>query len=133
VKIVATLILLFSGTTLLELSILLELGRRIGTWYTLAIVILTAVVGGTLAKIEGLEVLRRTQDRLTQGILPSDELLHGALILAGALLLLTPGLLTDATGLLLLIRPTRSLVATWLKRWLRGKLERGTVITYTRL
>jgi len=133
VKIVATLILLFSGTTLLELSILLELGRRIGTWYTLVLVILTAVVGGTLAKIEGLEVLRRTQDRLTQGILPSDELLHGALILAGALLLLTPGLLTDATGLLLLIRPTRSLVATWLKKWLRGKLERGTVITYTRL
>ena len=132
-KIVATLTLLFSGTTLLELSILLELGRRIGTWYTLAIVILTAVVGGTLAKIEGLEVLRRTQDRLAQGILPSDELLHGVLILAGALLLLTPGLLTDATGLLLLIRPTRNLVATWLKRWLRGKLERGTVITYTRL
>lgn len=132
-RIIATLILLFSTTTLLELSILLELGRRIGTWYTLAIVILTAVVGGTLAKIEGLEVLRRTQDRLAQGILPSDELLHGVLILAGALLLLTPGLLTDATGLLLLIRPTRNLLALWLKRWLRGKLDQGTVITYTRL
>ena len=132
-RIIATLVLLISFTTLLELAILLQLGRAIGTLPTLAIVIVTALVGGTLAKIEGTGVLRRSQEQLAQGLLPADELLHGVLILAGGLLLLTPGILTDITGILLLAPPTRRLAAEWLKRKLRRMIEQGTVVTYTRL
>ena len=132
-RIVAGLTLLFSATTILELAILLQLGRHIGTWPTLAVVVVTAVLGGTLAKIEGLGVLRRAQEQLAQGIPPADELLHGVLIFGGALLLLTPGLLTDATGLLLLARPSRRVVVEWLKHKLRHMLEQGTAVTYHRL
>jgi UPF0716 protein FxsA len=133
VRLFAVLAFLITLTTLLELAILLELGRRVGVLATLALVIVTAVLGGWLMKTEGLGVLRRTQEQLAQGLLPADELLHGVLILAGGLLLLTPGLLTDTTGLLLLFPPTRRLVAEWLKRKLRRMIEQGTVVTYYRL
>ena len=132
-RIAIGLTLLFSVTTILELAILLELGRQIGTWPTLAVVLVTAVLGGTLAKVEGLGVLRRAQEQLAQGLPPADELLHGVLIFGGALLLLTPGLLTDLTGLLLLAPPTRRIAAEWLKRRLRRMLEQGRGVTYHRL
>lgn len=132
-RLVAALVLLIAFTTLLELAILLELGRHVGVLPTLALVVFTAVLGGWLMKTEGLGVLRRTQEQLAQGLLPADELLDGVLILAGGLLLLTPGLLTDITGIFLLFPPTRRLVAERLKRKLRRMIEQGTVVTYTRL
>ena len=92
------LLLLFIALPLAEIVLLIEIGSRIGTLATLAILVLTAVLGASLAYREGLKVLWRIQQKMAQGIMPDEELIDGVLILAAGIVLLTPGLLTDAAG-----------------------------------
>ena len=114
------LLVLFIALPLAEIVLLIEIGSRIGTLATLAILVLTAVLGASLAHREGLKVLWRIQEKMAQGILPDEELIDGVLILAAGIVLLTPGLLTDAAGLLLLVPGSRLA----LKRWLRERFSR---------
>ena len=113
------LLVLFVTLPLAEIVLLIEVGSRIGTLATLAILVLTAVVGASLAHREGLRVLWRIQEKMAQGIMPDEELIDGVLILAAGIVLLTPGLLTDAAGLLLLAPGSRLA----LKRWLRNRFS----------
>ena len=113
------LLVLFIALPLAEIVLLIEIGSRIGTLATLAILVLTAVLGASLAHREGLKVLWRIQEKMAQGIMPDEELIDGVLILAAGLVLLTPGLLTDAAGLLLLVPGSRLA----LKRWLRNRFS----------
>lgn len=114
------LALLFIGLPLLELAILVRLGMWIGFWPTMAIVVGTGVLGALLAHAQGLLVWVRIQRELVQGRMPASELVDGFLILVGGIVLLTPGLLTDLCGFLLLVPWTRS----WFKRYLRRRFER---------
>ena len=114
------LLVLFIALPLAEIVLLIEIGSRIGTLATLAILVLTAVLGASLAHREGLKVLWRIQEKMAQGIMPDEELIDGVLILAAGIVLLTPGLLTDAAGLLLLMPGSRLA----LKRWLRERFSR---------
>ena len=120
---VLKLILLFTLTPLLELALLIEVGRQIGVSATLVIVIATGVIGATLAKNQGLGTFRRIQDAIAIGQLPTDALLDGAFILGGGLLLLTPGMITDACGFFCLIPSTRRLLKGWIKRKIQLRLE----------
>ena len=113
------LLVLFIALPLAEIVLLIEIGSRIGTLATLAILVLTAVLGASLAHREGLKVLWRIQEKMAQGIMPDEELIDGVLILAAGIVLLTPGLLTDAAGLLLLVPGSRLA----LKRWLRERFS----------
>ena len=110
------LILLFTIVPVLELAILIKVGAYIGVGPTVLVVILTGVLGATLAKIQGLGVLRKIQDNLNDGIIPTSHLFDGLLILIAAALLVTPGLLTDATGFFLLIPHSRNFLKGWLRR-----------------
>ena len=93
----------------------------IGVVPTIALVLLTAVTGATLLRMQGLATVRSIQLRLANGQLPGQELLEGALLLIGGALLLTPGFVTDVMGLLVLIPASRrALVRALLKR---GVLE----------
>lgn len=121
------LILLFTVTPLVELAILLHLGSIIGVWYTILIVVITGTVGALLARRQGVAVVGRMRSSMRQGLLPGDELLHGLLVLAGGLLLLTPGLLTDLVGFFLLIPRTRALALRWLKRMFERRINEGQV------
>lgn len=123
------LLLLFILVPLVELYLLLKLGTLIGVGPTLAIVIVTGVLGGTMARMQGFAVLRRIRENLNAGILPTDPLADGLFVLAGGLLLLTPGLLTDVVGFLALLPPTREL----LKRWARRRFQRilNSKVVYT--
>jgi UPF0716 protein FxsA len=114
------LALLFIGLPLVELAILVRLGMWIGFWPTMGIVVATGILGGLLAHAQGLIVWVRIQRELAEGRMPASPLVDGFLILIGGILLLTPGLLTDLLGFLLLIPWTRS----WFKRYLRRRLER---------
>ena len=116
----ARLLVLFIALPLAEIVLLIEIGSRIGTLATLAILVLTAVLGASLAHREGLKVLWRIRDKMAQGIMPDEELIDGALILVAGIVLLTPGLLTDAAGLLLLVPGSRLA----LKRRLRARFSR---------
>ncbi|MHC4599857.1 MAG: FxsA family protein [Planctomycetota bacterium] len=110
------LLFLFTFVPLLELVLLLQVGRWIGVWPTVGIVLATGFVGAFLARWAGASVLRRIREEVNRGRVPSDGLIEGALVLAGGAMLLTPGILTDLLGLALLIPPTRVFLRDRLKR-----------------
>jgi len=105
--------LLFLLIPLAEIYFLIVVGGIIGALPTIALVVLTAVIGAALARHQGLATLRRLQATLARGETPAIELLEGVLLLVGALLLLTPGFFTDALGFVCLIPPTRRALALW--------------------
>jgi UPF0716 protein FxsA len=117
------LISLFIVVPLVELFLLLKLGGLIGAGPTIGIVIITGIFGGVLARRQGFAVLRRIRERLEEGILPADSLIDGLFILAGGLLLLTPGLLTDVVGLMALLPPSRELLKRWIKSRFRHTVD----------
>ncbi|MCJ7755507.1 MAG: FxsA family protein, partial [Thermoanaerobaculales bacterium] len=104
------LLLLFTIVPLIELYLLIKIGGVIGVVPTIAIVIGTGVLGAWLARWQGLAVLRRISDEMAAGRLPTDALIDGLLILVAAAVLLTPGLLTDSLGFVLLVPASRALV-----------------------
>lgn len=101
---------LFIALPLAELWILLRLSDAVGATNTVGIVVATGVVGAVLARRQGLATLSRVEESVRIGQSPGRTLVDGALVMAGALLLLTPGVITDAAGLFLLIPFTRPLV-----------------------
>jgi UPF0716 protein FxsA len=112
-------LLLFLLVPLLEIYFLIVVGGVIGAFPTVALVVLTAVIGAALARYQGLATLQRLQDAMARGEPPAIEMLEGALLLVGALLLLTPGFFTDALGFACLIPVTRRALALWvLKRFM---------------
>lgn len=121
----AKLLFLLIGVPLVETYLLMQIGGALGFWNTLWLVILTGVLGLVLARLEGLRVWRDWQHALAEGRMPADGVLSGLLLLVGGLLLIFPGVLTDAVGVLLLIPPTRRLAAAWLRQWLQRKIGEG--------
>ena len=109
------LLLAFILVPLIEIYILIEVGGVIGTWPTIGLVILTGVVGAYLARIQGLKTMLRIRESMEQGAMPTEDLFDAALILVAGVMLLTPGLLTDAAGVLLLIPTTRVVVKGWVR------------------
>ena len=127
------LFFLFTLVPLLELYLLIRLGTYVGAVDTIAIVIGTGVAGGLLAKSQGLAVLDRMRAELNQGRLPAESLFDGLLILIAGAMLVTPGLLTDGLGLLLLIPWSRQAIKSWLKRKMQEKISEGEIHSSTHL
>lgn len=126
-SIVSRLALLFVGIPLLELFILVEMGRWMGFLPTVGIVILTGILGAGLARLEGLRTLWSIQRELARGRLPGDALFDGMAILVGGALLLTPGILTDLLGFACLFPPTRRFLLRQVRRRLQERLESGAI------
>jgi UPF0716 protein FxsA len=121
------LVLLFTLTPLVELAILVYLGTIIGVFYTMLIVVATGIIGAVIARNQGLATFSRIRSSMERGIIPSNELFHGALILAGGLLLLTPGIITDIVGFVVLIPQTRRIIGRRLRIFIQRKIERGEI------
>ncbi|WP_035239388.1 FxsA family protein [Desulfobacter vibrioformis] len=113
------LFLCFTLIPVAELYILIHLGGIIGGLNTVMLVIITGFIGAYLARMEGLNTMIKVRQSLNQGIMPAEELLDAFIILIAGLVLITPGLLTDTAGLLLLWPPTRNMF----KRFLRKKFD----------
>lgn len=111
----------------IDIGVLLLSGKTLGLFPTIALIILTGVVGAYLAKREGLQTIRRAQEQLAYGQIPGESVLDGISILIGATLLLTPGFITDIVGFLLLFPPSRKLFKFFMKNSLRKKIERGNI------
>ena len=92
---------------LVEIYLLLQVGGLVGALPTIALVILTAVVGAALIRLQGFATINKVQTQLQAGEPPAIALLEGAFILVAGALLLTPGFLTDSIGFLCLIPPLR--------------------------
>ncbi|ERH00544.1 MAG: protein affecting phage T7 exclusion by the F plasmid [Halonotius sp. J07HN6] len=84
---------------------------------TVALVVLTGLVGMLLVRAEGRNTLGRFQRKAASGSVPTDELVDGGLLIAAGAFLLTPGLVTDLIGLLLVVPPTRYPIRIAIKRW----------------
>ncbi|MEK9672092.1 MAG: FxsA family protein [Rhodospirillaceae bacterium] len=102
---------LFITVPVIEIALFIEVGGRIGVGATLAIVILTAVIGTALLRRQGLDTIRRIQDIIARDQLPVAELFEGACLLFAGALLLTPGFMTDALGSLLFVPQFRASTA----------------------
>ncbi len=118
------LVLLFLAVPIVELAVLIQLGRLIGLWPTLALIAITGMLGAMLASREGLRAWHAFQTEMAQGRMPGRPILDGLSIFAGGALLLTPGLLTDVLGFALLARPTRRWIQNRLVDRLGGRLMR---------
>lgn len=125
------LFLIFTVIPLVELYLLIRVGGLIGAFNTILLIIGTGLLGAYLARLEGLRTVRQIQLNLNQGIMPAEELLDGVIILAAGLMLVTPGILTDVCGFLLLIPHTRFLFKRWLRRRFDRMVASGNVRIYT--
>ncbi len=105
---------LFVLIPVIEMWILIEVGSEIGALPTIALVVLTATLGLSLLKQQGLSTLMSARRKMDAGAIPASELVNGVMIAVGGALLLTPGFVTDTVGFVLLIPQTR--------RWLLFRL-----------
>lgn len=121
------IVLIFIAVPVLEIYTLLRAGELVGLWPTLGLILLTGIAGAWLARTQGLELLLQIQRELAAGRMPTEKLFDGALILAGGLVLLTPGFWTDLLGFLCLVPATRELLKKGLKRWAEKRLASGSV------
>jgi UPF0716 protein FxsA len=122
--VLARLFLVFTLVPLAELAILVYLGGRVGVWWTIGAVVAVGLAGALLARAQGIAAVRRVVEALEAGRVPGDELLGAAVVLVGAVLLVTPGFLTDVAALVALLPPTRALVVRALKRRLQARVAR---------
>lgn len=121
------LFLLFTLVPLLELFLLIRIGNAIGAAPTIAIVVITGLLGAALARREGIRAWAAVSSELTAGRVPATELLHGFLVLVAGVLLVTPGVITDGLGFALLARPFRSRLLRWLRKRFVGRIEVGGI------
>lgn len=122
------LILLFTLVPLLELFFLIRIGEWIGLWPTIGLVIVTGIVGGSLAKREGSRSWTAVKREFAEGRFPGAELCHAVMILVAGILLVTPGVFTDVIGVAVLLRPVRAAVIRILRRRFGDSLRGGRTI-----
>jgi len=122
------LVLLFIAVPIAELAVIIWVGREIGVWWTVLLLIADSVLGSVLMRAQGRAAWRRFNAAVQAARVPAREVIDGALVIFGGALLLTPGFLSDLLGLTLLIPPTRALV----RRALVRRLERRMVMAARR-
>ena len=119
------LFLLFTMVPILELYILMKLGASFGVESTLLLVIGTGILGAYLAKREGAIAWLRIQREMSIGRFPGNELLDGFLVLIAGIVLLTPGLLTDIAGFIILFPVSRYFIRELIKKKIKKMMQEG--------
>jgi len=119
------LLMLFTIVPIVELYILVKAGRHIGTMNTIAIVIVTGIAGASFAKSQGAQIFFKIHSALNAGQLPGREMLQGAMVLAGGIMLITPGFITDLVGFSLLFPLTRKFYANMTMAYFKKKFQTG--------
>ncbi|MTI79455.1 MAG: FxsA family protein [Firmicutes bacterium] len=116
------LLLLFIFIPFIELMILIKLGDYIGFWPTLTLLILMGLLGFAMVRSQGFFVVYQIKQDLANGIPPARSLMEGLYVFAGGLMLITPGLITDIIGLLLLLPPSRLAISRIITPWVINKM-----------
>ena len=117
----------FVVVPLAEIWAILQVGRLVGPWWTIALLVLDSLVGAWLVKREGGRAWRALREALQGGRMPARELADGALVLIGGTLMLSPGFLLDVVGLLLVLPLTRPLARRLLTSVVERRLVAGAV------
>jgi UPF0716 protein FxsA len=121
------LFILFTVLPVVELWVLITIGRSVGAIPTVLMVVGMGVLGAALAKREGSRVFRGWRAAIAEGRVPEEGILEGALVLVGGVLLLTPGVVTDVMGMACLFRPTRRIIAGIVRKKLEAKIADGSI------
>lgn len=108
------LLLLFIFVPIIEIGLFIQVGGYLGLWPTIALVLITAFVGASLVRSQGIQTLMSVQHRLQQGELPAQQIFEGVMLAVAGVLLLTPGFMTDALGMLVLLPAPRAAIAKYL-------------------
>jgi UPF0716 protein FxsA len=127
---VTKLFLLFLIVPVIELYLLVKIGSFFGALPIVAVLVLISFAGVWLVRHQGLQVMNRIRFELTQGRLPAGQLLDGALVLVGGILLIIPGFFTDFLGLFFVIPTTRVFIKRVLVLWLQSRLSRGQAVVH---
>lgn len=120
----AVFALVFVVLPIVEITVAIQVAHHIGGADTIGLLVLFSIAGAWLARREGFSVLRRMRDQVDNGVVPTNELIDGALVFAGGVLLFVPGFVTGALGLVLLFPPSRFAARSALKRRFRGRVYR---------
>ena len=131
-KIISIIVLLFIAVPLMELAILIKIAGMTSLGWALLLVITTGLIGGILARREGLAVLHATMRSLQGDMMPTDHIIEGMIVLVAAAFLITPGILTDIAGFILLAPVTRRRIREYLKRYILRWLSRSSTFTIHR-
>jgi len=117
--------ILFIIIPLVELYVIIAVGEEIGAFWTVILVLLTAVIGVNLLRIQGMSTLMRAQRNMAQGAIPAMEMIEGIALAVAGVLLITPGFITDSIGFLLLIPASRQAIIRYIvaKTTMRGSFR----------
>lgn len=121
------LFLAFSLIPLIEIYLLVKAGSFIGAETTIIIVLLSGFAGAWLARQQGMSVMNKVRADMAHGVPPTGQLVDGMLILVAGAVLLTPGFVTDACGIALLIPPVRARIKEFLRRKMEESVRNGNV------
>jgi UPF0716 protein FxsA len=116
------LIGLFIVVPLVEIYVIIQVGQAIGPWWTILLLVVDSILGSWLIRLEGARAWRALRETLDSGGMPAKELADGALILIGGTLMLAPGFVTDAFGILMILPVTRPLFRRLLTRVVASRL-----------
>ncbi|MGD6816835.1 FxsA family protein [Metabacillus sp. 84] len=111
----------------LEIGLLIWSGKTLGLIPTVLLIIATGLAGAWLARKQGLETWNRARQNMNTGNIPGNELIDGVCILSGALMLMTPGFITDLAGFFLLVPATRNTVKPLLYKIIRKRMNRNQI------
>jgi UPF0716 protein FxsA len=119
------LALILFGVPLLEILVLIRVGQAIGPWWTILLLIADSLIGAWLIKHEGARAFRALSEALSSGRMPARELADGILVLAGGLMMISPGFVLDILGMVLILPVTRPFGRRLLTRVVSSKLLAG--------
>ena len=115
--------LLFIFIPIIEIAIFISIGSNIGILNTVAIILITALVGIFLVRRQGMSLLFNAQKNMSQGIMPAEEIKGGIFLLISGLLLITPGFFTDCIGFAMFLKPVQNFVAKQAKNYFRSRIR----------
>tara|TARA_B100001029_G_C14990219_1_gene411559 strand:+ start:741 stop:1100 length:360 start_codon:yes stop_codon:yes gene_type:complete len=115
--------LLFIIVPIIEISIFITIGSNIGILNTIAIILITALVGIFLVRRQGIKLLFDAQRNLSQGVMPAEEIKGGIFLLISGLLLITPGFFTDCVGFAVFIKPVQNYIAFRAKKYFQSRIR----------
>ncbi|MDO8282918.1 MAG: FxsA family protein [Thermodesulfovibrionia bacterium] len=121
------LFFIFIIVPIIEITLLIEVGSRIGTANTIVVLLLTALIGIYMVKLVGLGVMRRMQQNMNEGVSPAEEMVNGMMLLLAGVLFIIPGFFTDAVGLLMVIPFSRNMIKKIARRMIEKKVSSGVI------
>ena len=115
--------LLFIFVPIIEIAIFISIGSKIGILNTIAIILVTALIGIFLVRRQGMNLLFSAQRNMMQGIMPTEEIKGGIFLLVSGLLLITPGFFTDCIGFAMFLKPVQNFVAQKARNYFTSRMR----------